>query len=439
MKEDSRLPFSNLHIYPINIGYDWSRLESQIEKDMDWFENMGGTAAEILNQSGIRSAYECGMSTMQEIQDDWKGRDIMKCSDLQVAVEAYVKIPGEEWDQVALIPERTEQIASLSEIGEVEKGKKLLEISDLYELAGSGYRCFVQRRQEKEGKRFARYAEIFGDRFVLRKAKLWQEGYAYAPNGCNYLLLANDRGHYIIFRPDFYAVTTCANVLRAEEQIRENVNPSFSIERIDYEDQAVWAQMQDGAAGVFLLENHLCLQDYPECYRRLAYQTGYLMQYYAPYYANAMRCGILQEERIGFREAVCKKLGVILRPADINHSEQDMAVVRDGILYESFDSGYLGDRKYRNEHLLTKTGAVIPKKRKLRKTLAMLIQERSDNGPYRSTLDLIERICRIDSSKVVELEALSRAYNIALPDGDTGMIHWALFAAGYDFTGFLNE
>lgn len=73
----------------------------------------------------------------------------------------------------------------------------------------------------------------------------------------------------------------CLAVLDTEEAIRTRIDPAFSIERIDYEDSEVLAEMHPGNTGVFLCENNLRPEGFPECYWRLAYQTAYLKHYYA--------------------------------------------------------------------------------------------------------------------------------------------------------------
>lgn len=85
-------------------------------------------------------------------------------------------------------------------------------------------------------------------------------------------------------RNDVYALETCLDTLLKEQFIREYVAPDFCL-REDYLDDVVdvWDMLEllrNGTAGVFLYEKNEAVDQYPECYQQLAYQTAYLKCYY---------------------------------------------------------------------------------------------------------------------------------------------------------------
>lgn len=415
-----------LSIKPFNADENWDKLCWETEQKIAWFDEMGGTASQILELSGFK--YACEYSA--RIMEDEKDR-----KNLMLATEVYVNVPEQaEEDRVFLYADDMEKDEYLYKLGANQEGRQVLDISELYELAGLGFHCIVCGNQEREGKRFVRYYNIFGDRFTIGHPKLWSEDSVYSGNGHNRLMIVNTRQGYLLIRPDYYAADTCANVLHSERQIRERIDASFSIERIDYHDPEVLLEMKPGAACVFLLENYQSPENYPECYSRLAYQTAYLKHYYAPYYAVAVIGHTRCRNHDHFRESICGKLGVKVCPPDINHSNLRTAAVEGQVIYEGFESGYRGENVS-----YTDSGKMIPSRESLQPLLAMIIRERRKNGLYCSTYDLISRICKNDSKQAVCLEALSRAYHINTPDGNTGMLHYALLAAGYNFATMLNE
>lgn len=99
-----------------------------------------------------------------------------------------------------------------------------------------------------------------------------------------------------------YAYETCLKVLQKEEEIRKFIGPSFRVEQIsfkpltEYEDfenvppfgEEALLMLLPGNPGVFLSEKGLRVNEYPMCYRKLAYQTAY-MQFYYPQLEKAKR------------------------------------------------------------------------------------------------------------------------------------------------------
>lgn len=420
-----------LSIYPGNSLF-WKYFAKRTAYMIGWFRELGGTASEIISKSGLASAYKYVELKEETFLKETEQEEVV-CKKWNIATEVYVHVPGEEeLDHVLLFTYSSGKDSYLSQIGKKIAGRQVVEYAELYEAAGHGYDCILCRESERNGKYFARYHNIFGDRAKLCNVTLWSESYAYSGNGRNKLLFMETESDGVMVRPDLYAVQTCAYVIYAEEKIRERLDPAFSIERIDYADPQVLAEMKEGAVLVFLLENHLALEDFPECYQRLAYQTAYLKHYYAKYYAYAIveHCWEKERqentERKKYRRSICERLGVkVLRP-DINHSEVYSAIGEDNVIYEGFESGFIGD------------GKVLSNSEMLH-LFSDIIRERKVNGLFLSSRDLIRRLCRKNREWAVRLEALSRAYCFDLPDGDAGKLHYAIYAEGYNFAAILDD
>lgn len=92
-----------------------------------------------------------------------------------------------------------------------------------------------------------------------------------------------------------YAYETCLKVLQMEEEIRKYIGPSFFVEQISFKPLEQYEKLEDvppfgeevmrlvltpGNLGIFLSEKGLRVQDFPMCYRKLAYQTAYMQFYY---------------------------------------------------------------------------------------------------------------------------------------------------------------
>ena len=96
------------------------------------------------------------------------------------------------------------------------------------------------------------------------------------------------------------------------------------------------------------------------------------------------------------------------------------------MVYQGLRSAYLG----------AETGI---EREKMEPFLMKLVRERKKHGTYRSTKNLIERLCGKNPFYAVDLEALSRSFSINLPDGSTEDLHYAVFAAGYNYAEILEN
>lgn len=413
-----------LSIWPGNAA-SWQSFVERAAYMIEWFRELGGTASDIISQSGLASAYKY-MEIQEEMLLEETTEEEIICHKWNIATEVYVHVPGEEeLDHVLLFENTGRKDRYLSKVGKSIAGRQVVEYAELYEVARQGYRCILCREPGRNGKYFVRYHNVFGDKAEICESTLWSDDYTYSGNGHNRLLWVETKFGDVRVQPDLYAVQSCANVIYTEEKIREISDPAFSIERIDYTDPQVLNEMKDGAELIFLLENNLTPNDFPECYQRLAYQTAYLKHYYAKFYAYAIAEQFPGAGKKEYRKSICAKLGVkVLRP-DINHSQVQSIIGEGDTIYEGFESGFAGDGKnLSNDRILP--------------VFSKIIRERKKNGLFLSSADLIRRLCRDDRNWAVYLEVISRAYCFDLPDGDAGKLHYALYAEGYNFAEILN-
>ena len=236
----------------------WTRFRREIRNQKVLFLERGGTAYEIAEQSGFLAALDFyqlhGLYDNDEVVQSYVRNKWI------LAVEAYVYQPEKNaYDRVFLYTDRADDEQELRDAGEIQQGRLLLQQEEVQELQQNGFH--VVRSEQRSA---------------------WSSGHVFSGNGFNRVLLAETGYHEKVFiQPDWSAVEACLAVLETEEAIRTRIDSSFSIERINYEDSEVLAEMQPGNTGVFLYENDLRPKIFPECYQRLAYQTAYLKHYYA--------------------------------------------------------------------------------------------------------------------------------------------------------------
>ena len=104
-----------------------------------------------------------------------------------------------------------------------------------------------------------------------------------------------------VFEVDNYALDTCRRLLEQERYIRGKINPTFFVNQINPYDSEVLQYLRTASEGVFLKEVGYALEDFPECYQRLAYDTAYI-RYYFP--------DIQQEMKLSHSQAECVAVGI---------------------------------------------------------------------------------------------------------------------------------
>ena len=246
----------------------WTRFRRESRKQKVLFLERGGTAYEIAEQSGFMAAmdfyhlhglFDNDAAVLANVRNQWI-----------LSVEAYVYQPDQnDYKRVFLYTDSADDEQELRNAGEIQKGRLLLQQEEFQKLQQNGFHVVSSEQRS-----------------------VWEPGCVFSGNGYNQVLLAETGYHEKVFiQPDRSAVEACLAVLETEEAIRTHIDPSFSIERINYEDSEVLAEMQPGNTGVFLCENDLRPEIFPECYWRLAYQTAYLKHYYADMTeVNAQEC-----------------------------------------------------------------------------------------------------------------------------------------------------
>lgn len=103
----------------------------------------------------------------------------------------------------------------------------------------------------------------------------------------------DSKAQFQLKQVDFYTINTCLDVLKKEQMIRKYIDPEFFAERLDFSsvdegalpfdnwDDHILKLLRKGEEDIFLCERDLLIDDYPECYRRLAYQTAHIKYHYA--------------------------------------------------------------------------------------------------------------------------------------------------------------
>ena len=105
-------------------------------------------------------------------------------------------------------------------------------------------------------------------------------------------------------------------------------------------------------------------------YALIAYQTAYLKAHYpAQFLAALLSCDVDNTDKVVKYMGECKQMGIDILPPDINESFDDFTVIRDRIRFGLAAVKNVG-------------GAA----------LVSIIEEREENGPYRSLADFCNRI-----------------------------------------------
>lgn len=133
-------------------------------------------------------------------------------------------------------------------------------------------------------------------------------------------------------------------------------------------------------------------------YGMLAYQTAYLKANYpVEYFAALLTSGKTDQDRTRMYLAECRQKNILVSPPDINRSEVDFSVVSQPDGTDGISFGLSAVRNIGTVHS------------------EMLIQERSENGPYENFYDFAERVPRMCLNKRM-VESLIKAGSFdALP------------------------
>jgi len=139
------------------------------------------------------------------------------------------------------------------------------------------------------------------------------------------------------------------------------------------------------------------------CYAYLAYQTGYLKAHYpAEFLASVLTHNLSDIEKVTFFLDECKRSGIQVLGPDVNESQWNFSVPKDNVIRFG-----LGAVKGLGEA-----------------PVEAIVNEREENGPYRSIFDFIKRVSLKNISKrVLEALAMSGAFD-CFPE-----IHRAVFFA----------
>ena len=133
-------------------------------------------------------------------------------------------------------------------------------------------------------------------------------------------------------------------------------------------------------------------------YGMLAYQTAYLKANYpVEYFAALLTSGKTDQDRTRMYLAECRQKNILVSPPDINRSEVDFSVVSQPDGTDGISFGLSAVRNIGTVHS------------------EMLIQERSENGPFENFYDFAERVPRMCLNKRM-VESLIKAGSFdALP------------------------
>jgi hypothetical protein len=261
--------------YNLNSGQEYLKKLRDIIKN---YSELGGTPYEILEASGLKEIESFGLLD----EEIWTNSDelIQRRTEKRIiAIEVYVDyLYIEKMKKVFLFSEHINDYALLLKEGIVSEGKLIIKYKKFQELLDKGYQSIS-----------------------CRNVKAWNEQQITAGNGFNIVVLMLDYkvdlneelsqceywsklsgenlGNYYL-QVDLYAIETCFEILKKEKFIRENLDPRFQIERINVLSKDDEILLEQETKGVFLYEMGYDVEHFPECYRKLAYQTAYIKYHY---------------------------------------------------------------------------------------------------------------------------------------------------------------
>ena len=261
----------------------------------DCFTRLGGLPYEILKHSGLDTLEIFGFFD----DHDWEDTDRLKkmqSGNRIIALEIYMESEkGGEPQKAYLFSDSTNGYYSVFKDGITDNGQLILTKEKLKKWAQKGYSCIVPTKEYGTDIYRSTYAEVFGSNLLVRNIQPWSDRRKTASNGYKevYLILnyrVEDEEEQLplkmqepsdyVFEVDFYAINTCFRLLGRERYIRRNMDPFFLINRINQYDSEVGRYLMAEHENVFLREMGYELEDFPNCYQRLAYYTAYIEYYY---------------------------------------------------------------------------------------------------------------------------------------------------------------
>ena len=122
-------------------------------------------------------------------------------------------------------------------------------------------------------------------------------------------------------------------------------------------------------------------------YGAIAYQTAYLKAHYPEeFMAALLSCGMESSDRIAEHTDDCRRMGIEVLPPDVNRSDVEFSVVQTDIA-PGDPPGAAADAT--NRAIAFGLGAI---KGVGESAMHALVEERTQNGPYKSIFDLTERL-----------------------------------------------
>jgi len=268
----------------------------RLKKIAECFERIGGIPEEIRRLSGLKEIQDLGV-----LEEEWarEHKPIL-------ALETFVQFSEQDGPApVYLYREQAENYLDLFREGIVKSGKLVICFDKLSQLAQKGYGCICVKTESRNASFVQACREIFGDYVEERDVKAWGENPPMAQKGLNTVVLLLDYrvelteelkenevwknlvreelGDYAL-TVDLYAVESCMKALETERFIQEAMSAEFSLREDYFEDVVdVWdmlAYLRPGKQGVFIAETGGRIEDFPQCYQKLAHQTAYMRCYY---------------------------------------------------------------------------------------------------------------------------------------------------------------
>lgn len=268
----------------------------RLKKIAECFARTGGIPEEVRKESGLKEIEELGV-----LDEEWA-----KEHNPVIALEVWVRFSEQDSAvPVYLYWEQLMNYYDLFQEGIVKSGKLVISGDKLSQLAQKGYRCICIKQESGNESFVEQCRNIFGDTVEEHDVKAWGDIPLMSHRGLNTVVLLLDYrvelteelkehevwgglvsaqlGDYAL-PVDLYAVESCMKALEKERFIRENMNPEFYLQE-DYFDDVVdvWDMLdylKPGKQGVFIAETGGRIEDFPECYQKLAHQTAYMTCYY---------------------------------------------------------------------------------------------------------------------------------------------------------------
>lgn len=260
----------------------------------NYFTRLGGLPYEILKNSGLDTLEIFGFLD----NNDWEDTDSIKeklSGNRIIALEVYAKTDS-EFQKAYLYADSINSYYSVYQDGEVCNGKLVLTKERLEKWKQRGYFCIFPQEESTQEVAESIYSEVWKEELLIRNIKPWSGSRTAASNGYKTVFLilnyrVEEREDEVlpftmeipedyVFEVDYYAINTCFTMLAKERYIRQMINPFFLISRIDTWDLEVAHLLRAETKDVFLREMGYDIEEFPNCYQKLAYITAYFSYYY---------------------------------------------------------------------------------------------------------------------------------------------------------------